>query len=135
MNLLRNGGEGQGENHGRRREDHPDWKMAAPRWVLVVGVVVGGAIATANFREFVKKTAGTAAQVGALQGRQERTERLTANMAIQIAQVRVDSLRWQVYQGAKTGVDASFLEDLRARLRDAERTLFALRRETELEEP
>lgn len=122
--------EGAPRRERTRREDHPDWKMAAPRWLLVAGVTAGFLVAGANLRTLLETTSSTAAEIGPLKARMARAEHSMVTNSIQVAQVRVDSLRWQVHSSARLMPgDSAFQEDLRDRLRDAERTLARLQRE------
>jgi hypothetical protein len=114
------------------RADDIDWRMYAPRWLLVVLAAGFCTISVFGLRRHVEGTEHTAHRVGLLEKSQESTNRAIRSMAVQIAQTRVDSLRWQIHSSNRLG-DRAFANDLRDRLRDAERTLVTLRREVELE--
>jgi hypothetical protein len=117
-------------NERTRREDHPDWKMAAPRWLLVFMVGVLGTYAVINLRQYVKRNEQSTAKVVELDRRQERQERMIVFMAEQIARGRVDALRWQLNTSLRLmPADKSFQDDARDRLRDAERELSRVMRE------
>jgi hypothetical protein len=104
--------------------------MVAPRWILVLGVSAGGILAAMNLRSHVEAMDRTTVEVSSLRNRMNRAEHQMVQNSIQVAQVRVDSLRWQIHSSARMiPGDTAFRDDVRDRLRDAERQLARLQRE------
>jgi hypothetical protein len=114
-----------------KNDNGADWRVYAPRWLLVL--LAGGfcTFAVIGLRRHVEGTEHTVQRVAQLEKNQESTDRAISSMALQIAQVRVDTLRWQIHWSNDRG-DKVFAKDLRDRLRDAERTLNMLRREVQI---
>lgn len=112
-------------NVGRRTEDY-DWRIRAPRWLLVSVIVMlagvlplFGTLLLWTFREQVKRTDLTAARVGDIDKRTSSVEAKVVDLNGEILAARIDGLRYQAYMARKNG-DLGFADDLDARLREAE---------------
>lgn len=110
---------------GRRTEDY-DWRIRAPRWLLVSIIVLlagvlplFGTMLLWTFREQVKRTEITAGKVIEIERRTSSNETQLVGLNGEILAARIDGLRYQSYMARKNG-DIGFAEDLDARLHDAE---------------
>jgi hypothetical protein len=110
---------------GRRIEDY-DWRVRAPRWVLIAIIVLLAGVMPAfgtlvgwNVREHVKRTEATAMRVTDIDQRTRTLEQLMPRVQMEVLDSRIDTLRYQAYT-ARRNKDLTFAEDLEARLHDAE---------------
>lgn len=111
----------------RRRDDNPDWKMAAPRYVLVAGTLGAMAMALTMMKAHVASTDQTVLNVRAMQQKIDEAdnritvqEQATANMCEDIRSMNITQLRWQSYMAKRQG-DVVFSTRLREQAEEAER--------------
>jgi hypothetical protein len=120
----------------KRRRDDDDWKVSAPRWMLVSIIVVllgilplFGATLMYLVRGHVAFTLETASKVGTVQEDVADVKRRTTNVENALVGVnesilstQVDMLRYQAYMARRNG-DKAFAADLDHRAMQAENKL------------
>lgn len=119
----------QRHGHGRRHDDHPDWKAVAPRWLLVIlaGAFVAMVAATAYSQ--VELLAATRTELAAVVQRTTNLERGADDTALEVAATREDMLSFQLYTAKRMQADEQFLADLSARHERAKARVDELERE------
>lgn len=116
--------EHQDENSGthRRRDDHPDWKMAAPRWLLVIIAGVFAAVMAVNVKRHVDKTELAAVKLHNVETDVEVVKRKARAFECGLLETRVDVLTYQEYM-ARKNKDIGFATELKKRKETAENLL------------
>lgn len=112
----------------KERRDEIDWRMWAPRWLLVLGMLGFCGLLLKDLRGFVDRDETQERRINALEKAAAESVRTNKQLREQGAQLRVDTLRWQLHSSVRNR-DAAFADDLRDRLRDAERALAVMRHE------
>lgn len=103
----------------RRVTDNPDWKHAAPRWLLVAGCISLLALASINVRAHIAKTDETSARVADITRKVTQFEAGLDGVNCQLLDTRLDMLRFQEY-AARRNKDTWFADQLRLRVTDTE---------------